>query len=73
MSRNDFFHSNCREVSVDDFLRQESINEIKEYSEDTLKSATGLSFTDLRNMSTADLQNVIYTMDNYCEACAWDF
>lgn len=52
---------------------QELIDEICDYTEETLNLATGLSFTDLRNMSTADLQNVIYAMDNYCETCAWDF
>ena len=73
MSKNDFFHRNCCTVSVDDFLRQESINEIKEYSEDTLNAATGLKISDLDNLSTLELQKLIWDLDNFCESEAWDF
>lgn len=53
--------------------KNDLIETIKEYSEGTLRLATGLSFSDLDNLSTDTLQKAIWTMDNYCEACAMGF
>ena len=67
MLKLDYFHRNCKQVSVDDFIKNDLINEIEGcYGEATLQSVTGLVISDLRNLSINALKQVVYNLDNYC-------
>ena len=63
----DYFHRNSKTVSVDEFIKNDLINEIEEcYGKATLQSVTGLVMSDLHNLSISTLKQVIYDLDNYC-------
>lgn len=71
MLKKDYFHQNCCTVSVNDFVKNEIIDEISEYGEDVLKSVTGLTFSDLCNLPEDKLKNVLWILEDDCEAVAW--
>ena len=64
MLKNDFFHQNSKTVNVNEVIKNDFINDIAEYyGEDTLKSVTGLSLSDLHTLSIQALEQVGYSLD----------